>query len=1031
MKTFTLAQTLFLVLCTSVAVAEWQPGLRYGLLPYNNNSDFKPEENLTEWEAVSYPVDADTKSHWPTAKGSKGLMVYQGQIYLEAGVYWFVESADDGARLAIGGTEILKDASWSNPVLKRFVVEAPGWYDFDLRFTDGGGGYGPAKSGWWTRSDIAFGWKRGDENGSSADADNKVPDAYSVPKNEAGATLDNCLFRCDDGLGFADEVSVSQLPFPIPVSFTPSVRQSGLSANDQVSFSSDSSYTAPDGSMRASLAGHIISNIVSGAWTLREETTDAATSFTYTHDGYPNSVYWTWAVQYKLTTAADEGGSVDVATGWFDKDTTVTLTANHPSKPFTKWIGDITPELATLNPLTIPMNQARSLTAHFGNPEVFVDAVNGNDTTGLGTEDAPYKTFATAMAFTANGFSVYLRPGTYTVTAETVINDAVSVIGLGDSPADVVIKGNQSFRIFTLNNKDALLSNLTVSHGKLSGGSGSSHPLGGNVLISTNGGTVTNCILCNCACVAWGEGGAVAINSPDGLVSHCVITNNIMTDGNMQGGTAVAVNAGRIEYSLIARNIDRVDAAPNNKYLGAIRMNGGEMDYCTVVENLDYSDTIYVNTGASVCHTVFARNHNLYNEQSGQINATAAVMASAFTNCVWDLGDISETCPRGDVKFVDFASGDYRLARDSAGAFADGHDWGCFDVADADRVDAAAEPETITVAPGGDIRDALKRVKDGGKVILQAGNHTVSGNALMVVRGITVCGETADNTATKIKLSGTLNGSLVVLSHANALLTGVTVTDNTSNTGGNNAANGITILQDGGTVSNCVIRNMKLVSNAHAGVGVRLGRAGAHLTCCVISNIETHANTAYGGAVALMAADTLIDNCLLMNCFCDNWASGGGHKDKDTPGAFYQANGTIANCTIADCHAERKSVIRTAGGIFRDSIVWGCTFGNQDVGSIATGNGVKADNWINVFSDYAEDGAVWQTVTEDQIMFVNADAGDFRIKGASIAKNSGDTALTPGESPVDLDGNPRLFGSRLDAGCYECQQSDALMLLLR
>ena len=203
---------LVVSLAACAVQAAWQPGLRYGVLPYGvDSSDFQLGLQLKVWEAVSYPIDADTKGHWPFAKGKTGVMVYQGQIHLAAGVYWFMEHCDDSARLVIAGVKVLENTSWSDPGIGRFVAEADGWYDFELRFVDGGGGYGPsAPAGWWTRTGIAFAWKEGDENGSSKPADNQVPEKFVVPKGDD-------LFRCDDGKGFDDELMIAQLPFALPV----------------------------------------------------------------------------------------------------------------------------------------------------------------------------------------------------------------------------------------------------------------------------------------------------------------------------------------------------------------------------------------------------------------------------------------------------------------------------------------------------------------------------------------------------------------------------------------------------------------------------------------------------------------------------------------------------------------------------------------------------------------------------------------------------------------------------------------------
>ena len=1028
---------LVVSLVAGAVQADWFPGLRYGVLPYADNSNFQLSLQLESWQAVSYPVDADTKDHWPLAQGNKGVAVYQGQIRLAAGVYWFMEHCDDSARLVIDGKVVLNDVSWDKPTLGRFVAAEDGWYDFGLRFVDGGGGFGPsAPNGWWTRSGIAFAWKAGDEAGDSTPDANKVPDAYSVPKNAEGATLDNCLFRYDDGQGFSDELLVEQLPFAIPVTMTPAEKVSGLQEGSKVSCSSEKVYEAADGSMRADLTGYILSNRTEGVWGLREEKTDGTASVAYEHNGKPNTLVWTWDVQYKLTVGADEGGSVNVATGWVDKDAEVTLTASHPSKRFVSWNGDVPPEQALENPVTVTMDQARTINAHFGAADLYVDATNGNDDNGGFAPDDAKKTLAGAMKIASGGFTVHLAAGTYNVTAETVVDDAIRIVGDGATPDDVVIKGSQAnnMRIICLNNQAARLENLTVSHGNAYADSGSRN--GANVYIDAGGGTVSNCVLRESKQLYRTYGGGVFVASDKGLVTHCRITKCFMTDANGYGGVAVGMSAGRVEYCLIDGNFDCVTMVPNpNCKYGSVYMEGGTMEHCTIVDNVHGSCAIYL-SGGTVSKCVIARNHLIFDAQPNQIRVSnAALKNTAFVDCVWDQGEISATCPQGVVKFADYANGDYRLASNSAGVVSGGHDWGCYETDESMTVVAVPQPTSVTVPDGQDFREAVRQVADGGEVVLAVGNHPITGNTIMIGKAVTVRGEGNDPAQVKIKKgSAALEGSLVCLSHAQALLTGVTICDHSNNNGPSQCALGVNMLQDGGTVSNCVFRNMTLTTSGHAGTALRIRRPGAHVTCCVISNITTHANTVNGGAIAL-EADSLIDNCLVSDCNNDTWTSPtSGHGTKDTPGAIYQTSGTIANCTIVNCKAPRVAVIKTLGGELRDCILWNNRRYNENYAeseAIGTGKGMTSEKWLNVWADIAMDGAVWKATNDVAMAFVDLANGNYRLTINSVAKDSGDRRLKSGICTVDLDGSPRRVAPRIDAGCYEEPNGLGLKLMVR
>ena len=53
--------------------------------------------------------------------------------------------------------------------------------------------------------------------------------------------------------------------------------------------------------------------------------------------------------------------------------------------------------------------------------------------------------------------------------------------------------------------------------------------------------------------------------------------------------------------------------------------------------------------------------------------------------------------------------------------------------------------------------------------------------------------------------------------------------------------------------------------------------------------------------------------------------------------------------------------------------------------------------------------------------FKNFVGGDFQIESKSPAANKGTTSGLTLLPSVDLAGNPRVFGRKIDVGCYECQ----------
>jgi len=87
-------------------------------------------------------------AHWRANRSDTGdpgpnntTIIYTGQIYMDGNTYTFAEMCDDRTRLLIDGQQLINDGSWNNGVSAQFTRSA-GWYDIDLRFSNGGGGYG-------------------------------------------------------------------------------------------------------------------------------------------------------------------------------------------------------------------------------------------------------------------------------------------------------------------------------------------------------------------------------------------------------------------------------------------------------------------------------------------------------------------------------------------------------------------------------------------------------------------------------------------------------------------------------------------------------------------------------------------------------------------------------------------------------------------------------------------------------------------------------------------------------------------------
>lgn len=165
-----------------------------------------------------------------------------------------------------------------------------------------------------------------------------------------------------------------------------------------------------------------------------------------------------------------------------------------------------------------------------------------------------------AVQFAGDGATVMVMPSesSYKISSPIMVSNGVRIVGGGATPADVVVEntsdvswGNQYKCVFQLNNKDSLLSNLTIKNGK-------TYYRGGNVDIMENGGTVSNCVIIGGYIRETSAGGAnVACKSADGLVTHCEIVNGHITDnasGSHDRATGVYMTAGRLENCLLTNN---------------------------------------------------------------------------------------------------------------------------------------------------------------------------------------------------------------------------------------------------------------------------------------------------------------------------------------------------------------------------------------------------------------------------------------------------------------------------------------------
>jgi len=246
----------------------------------------------------------------------------------------------------------------------------------------------------------------------------------------------------------------------------------------------------------------------------------------------------------------------------------------------------------------------------------------------------------------------------------------------------------------------------------------------------------------------------------------------------------------------------------------------------------------------------------------------------------------------------------------------------------------------------------------------------------------------------------------------------------------NNQANdfggGVCLYEDGGIVSNCVIRNNDASGGSGSGGGGAYCYQGGEVYAC-----EIYENTADNdGAGVLMEnpGSIIVANCIIRNNAAGDWGGGVGF--------YYNGNAILRNSLIINNNADE------GGGVycFQDGTVQNCTIAENY--AISDGGGVKFNgtdpNIINSIiynNDSADtnylnysniDGTYCCTYPEltgagnitNEPLFVYLSGNDFHLSTNSPCINSGNNQpwMTGAK---DLDGNDRIINSTVDIGCYE------------
>ena len=142
------AAALTLAACGTASAAVYRAGLAGGFINSYDANKYTSVAIDDLSDAFMGPIAATAKvssngsKTYPPVWADNRTWRFHGQMYFDGSTYYFAESIDDVAYLAIDGQQELKDATWNNVGMSGALTPAAGWHDVEIRFGNAGGGAG-------------------------------------------------------------------------------------------------------------------------------------------------------------------------------------------------------------------------------------------------------------------------------------------------------------------------------------------------------------------------------------------------------------------------------------------------------------------------------------------------------------------------------------------------------------------------------------------------------------------------------------------------------------------------------------------------------------------------------------------------------------------------------------------------------------------------------------------------------------------------------------------------------------------------
>ena len=657
-------------------------------------------------------------------------------------------------------------------------------------------------------------------------------------------------------------------------------------------------------------------------------------------------------------------------------------------------------------------------------------AKSGDDG-NAGTQDAPFATIGkaiteanTAIDGGADSATIYVGDGTYAEHTLT-LEKPITIVGESGNRDAVIVNANGSSsnkrRTFTLNHAAATLSGITVKNGYMNV---SGNNAGGNILISANGGVVTNCVVAN----GYASGGGnIRLNGAGALVVDCVVTNG--TVDWSWGGNIAATYDGRVSRCLVANGTSLAQYGggtsgdSGNVYLGnsAVMENclvrGGvvrdnneknangvymadssRLVNCTIVKNRadSYANVPAVNAGADTVRVV---NCVIYGNGGTAAREWGNVNGACYVNCATAsgaaiTGGTGNIATVTDAAFADYANGDYSPAKrgvlvNVGASWADYLAYGAvstLDLAGAARFyggvldigcyesDAAGFtlPDYYVAKTGDDDNDGTQASPFATiGTAIAAANATIAGGFAAAVTVHVGDGTYAEHTLTlekPITIVGESGNRDAVIVNPNG--------------SASNPRRAFTLNHAAATVSGITMKNGHARGSGNLGAGgnVLIDSNGGVVTNCVVAN----GYAAGGGNIRLNGAGALVVDCVVTNGTAD-WSRGGN---------IYAYTGLVSRCFVANGTVKAGGTATGDAGnaylglsaVMENCLVMGGSVADNSAGNA---NGVYlADESRLVNCTIVKN----RTDSRALVPAVNASADTVRVVNCAIYGNGGTAA---------------------------------------